>query len=168
MFDFDYFEVGNYKSLSPTSRIDLNSNISLFIGKNNTGKSSCLDIIGAVYDDRILTDYKKSITLALKLTKPRFDLWYKQMRMHIARLNENFDKYLYIDTSCREAGFTYRRTYSVSANQPEVEIHKNYRHSWNSLSEKYNNVNPFSNYYWCRLDADRDIKQERAFDFSSL
>lgn len=167
MFDFDYFEVGNYKSLSPTSRIDLNSNISLFIGKNNTGKSSCLDIIGAVYDDRILTDYKKSITLALKLTKPRFDLWYKQMRMHIVRLDENFDKYLYIDTSCKYSGITYLRKFSVGTTQPEVTIDKNYWKSWNSFAEKYNRSSPFANYYWCRLDADRDIKQERAFDIEN-
>ena len=168
MFDFDYLKLGNYKSLSPDCCIDINSNISLFIGINNTGKSSCLDIVGSLYDNDYLYDYNNSISLGLKLTHSRYDRWYKNMRQRVVGLDKYFDKYLLIDTSCRKDYLTIKRKFSLSNNQPYIEDEHLKLTGWNSFIEPFNRANPFENYIWCRLDADRDIKPEQANDIDSL
>lgn len=160
MDDVQRIKFIGYKSFDEETVIDLNGNITLFIGKNNCGKSSAVDIIEAVFcpvKHLSINRDIKSLAASFELTEP-----------HIARafsksisggdVGENYYSYG-MKFVGKEIFIKVYADGRVELLEGQGRIGYPAKHEWISLAETYAKYN--DHVIFRRIDAERDIKPEK-------
>ncbi|SEL35825.1 Predicted ATP-dependent endonuclease of the OLD family, contains P-loop ATPase and TOPRIM domains [Ruminococcus sp. YRD2003] len=71
--EFEELKFKNYKSFEDYSYISNLKNVNVFIGKNNCGKSSCIDVLQSIFDNKISIGNAK-VQIDYKIKDKDFDL----------------------------------------------------------------------------------------------
>ena len=159
-----------YKSFQSDRRfeINLNKNVTLIIGRNNTGKSSLIDVLEKIYDQDYF-DNKESIVKDLSLS-------YKLNARHI---ESGFSKFYGVGPLGRkpfEFGFKFvdrlincevgtKELVLASYQQEDLQLNKA-SHEWDNVARSY----AVPSKYTCfrRINAERDINPEIENDSESI
>lgn len=160
-----------YKSFSIgiENEISIEPYISVFIGKNNCGKSSCIDVLEAVFCPRdganLIKDFHR-LSCSVKITKDDINGYFgRGYRGHdgiSGDLNEYgqkfVDKEFYLDLSIsRDRDFKLIKNLKFSENQPNLELPKG-KNTWTNLVREYASI--LNTYHFRRINADRDMVPE--------
>lgn len=151
-----------YKSFSDKaySEFEIKRNVNLFIGKNNSGKSSCLDIVEAVFDSSYYTNHSRdidSLEIAFELDEERLSLGFSKTQ------SSSYTGMSYYSYGTRYIGkrvyFTKeKQSLSFLKEQPEIEYQKKVTECFAKLARVYGDYH--KEYIFRRVDAERDILAE--------
>ena len=156
--EFEELRFKNYKSFKDFSSISTLKNINVFIGRNNCGKSSCIDIIEALTKSKIVNNDAK-IRLKIMLSKDDVD---KLFNLKDEKQDEVEEKLKRYENKCLE--------FNLSGYGGKLEFNYD-KTDENGLDYDYvqNVMRPkFENLRCRRLDAERDIVPEQEIEDVSL
>lgn len=163
----------NYKSFSSdtTQVFDIDSNINLIIGRNNSGKSSCIDLIEFVYDDIYYFKNRHkidSLEIAFLLTKYNLECGFKkdwsggQIKGSHYEYGLRYDgNHVFLKNEISNYSKSISRNLHFSSDQPEIEDIQGID-CWETVASSYNNY--ANNYAFRRINAERDIIPEEESD----
>ena len=165
---FDAIKFSGYKSFLAGENVELPSleYITLFIGKNNCGKSSVLDVIGASCDPE---HYKKlpnkpvGVTLGYRIDEEKVSevisriAHYRNAESSVRKhINENLWMRLEVNKHYASTSVSFSRKYERDIN-PTIQEHYV---DWNVYSEAI----PRTNNKFANIAAERSIVPEKATD----
>lgn len=124
VMDIDSIKVKGYKSFSEKYiEVDLKSNITVFIGRNNSGKSSCLDIIEGLTNASKFNELNVDNTLDYQVSCKLLE--------YIKKINKNFEsqKVLFSKKVCRY--ITKNNSEHILDLKKQIEALYKYIQEWN-------------------------------------
>ncbi len=163
---YDEIKFKNYKSFEEFSSISQLKNINVFIGRNNCGKSSCIDVIQSLTDSKFFYRYNATIRMTKVLHDEdisRIYEWdYVKENVKRQELEIYKDKCLEFDVCKNE----YRTDDGV------FELKYVWQNNYIDIIEKriiiYDIYEEFKNLKIIRLNAERDIVPEQEMEDVSL
>lgn len=168
------FAFKNYKSFgNQEAKIDEIKNINVFIGRNNCGKSSCLDIVENIISPEVLKNnpfYNIGLEISFDFT-PNIDDIKSVFKENYGggdlpgnhfEFGKNYiDKQMKFSLSVTSA-IGNKSTFTLNnISNPDV-FDKKYNEYWNGLGKRLNYT--WKTYNYLRLDAERNILPEKEND----
>lgn len=159
-----------YKSFNSDEchEVNLSPYVSVFIGKNNSGKSSCIDSLEASLKPNhylsVKNDFKK-LAISFLLSNEKIEYAFsKNISGGLAISGNHYEygkkfigKRIYVDLGEKLSGRERIIEVSVAENQPDLEL-PNGKNQWETLCRRYNDFKQI--YRFRRINADRDIVPE--------
>ena len=162
-----------YKSFPAgvTNEIDLTPLVSVLIGKNNCGKSSCMDAIECVFKPNHYVSVKSLFTRVspvFKLDAEELEYGFNRDKgggdvpisigsSHYTYGIEFLGKSIVTDMSVTSSGKDRYLTLELSQPQPDLRLPEG-ANEWKSVVRTYNSFQ--TNYEFRRINADRDLIPE--------
>lgn len=162
-----------YKSFPAgrTNEIDITPLVSVLIGKNNCGKSSCLDAIECVYKPNHHVSVKSLFTRVspvFELDSQRIEYGFRKNvgggdvptsigSSHYTYGSKFIGKSIVTDISVTSSGKNKYSTLELSQSQPDFKLPEGLS-EWKTVVRAYNDFQ--SNYEFRRINADRNIIPE--------
>lgn len=144
--------------------------VSVFIGKNNCGKSSCIDMLETLFSSNQAIELPKSnynLSCTVTITKHDIDRYFHRGYRGFDEISGDYNEYgqkfvgkeLYLDLFISKdmSGIPIKNL-KLSENQPNLELPKG-QSAWLSVVSRYANM--LSKYHYRRINADRDIVPEK-------
>lgn len=149
--------------------IDTESNVGLFIGKNNSGKSSCLDVIESVFDENSGKQKAGEIgilDIGFVIDEPKIGYAFSKSRSGGGIIGRHYDfgckfidKCLFFRREPQIATGTRYLEFSFITDQPYIDMIVSESDQFSNLARTYNDY--VRRYAFRRVNAERDIKPER-------
>lgn len=161
-----------YKSfpIDKENEIPIKPYVSVLIGKNNCGKSSCIDALEMVFSPQKGRELRKlfhiisfSVTITDHDVNGYFHRGYRGHDGILGDYNEYGQRFvgkeLYLDLSVSiDRDRSLVKKPKLSENQPNLELPKG-KNAWTNVVSQYANI--FNYYHFRRINADRDIIPEK-------
>lgn len=178
MANIESFSFSGYKSFPNTLDIDIQEigKINVIIGKNNTGKSSVIDIVDFILDISKYSQHKKgvsSLDVGVKLTDDKIRMVFDKDTSG-GDINQNHYEYgkkfvdhifiLRVSSEKNSSGECFK--YTPSDKLKKEEYPDKLQVYWRLLASKFDYI--FNNLTLRRLNAERNIIPEGESDLISL
>lgn len=157
--EFDEIKFKNYKSFEEFSSISTLKNINVFIGRNNCGKSSCIDVIQSLTDINMFKDNNPVIRVGKKITYDDLNrafplLIYKEhnKNKHDKIVHFYNNKYIEFDVSVSDNKFNCNYT-------PQNQDIDRKINEWTLIGDDISSI--LHTVKSVRLNAERDIVPEQ-------
>lgn len=161
-----------YKCFVEECTIPWFSSFNVIIGRNNSGKSSFLDIIHSLCDANFRAEISKIIDITMSYIiddYEYFDIDYFDLQTYRNRAltlqffgNNIIGKELNVDVKLKQNGSAYNNSYDM-----ELKIQYKYGMVSLKLNDKVT-IDPFYNSVFRYISSERDINQESFFSGSEL
>lgn len=157
--EFEELRFRNYKSFEDFSSISKLKNINVFIGRNNCGKSSCIDVLQSLVDKDTNIGYN-NVEINYKITNEDYDLMLCNSRYKGSAMKpykESFvNKIIKLTQWSTSSGESFRTVYDFNLND-EKFISNDFDVSM--IIQNFNQKLDNTTFY--RLNAERDIVPEK-------